>query len=166
MKKKSIELKLYAIRYSSNGEINVNDDKGVCYYPNDIHNLNGSALIHEDYYDKLFGIDRQSTSYWHKRLSIVEITREENNKTFSIYRKFYPVKSVEMKGKIAVTYHDILFLKEEHHSILKEDVYIEKGSILMFFLKHPNEVVYISFVVSVLSLLIALLSIILTIILL
>ena len=166
MKRNSIKLKLYAIHFSSKGEINVNDDKGVCYYPSDIHHLKGSVLMHESYYNELFGYDRQSTSHRNKRISVVKISRIEGKKTYSIYRKFYPVKTPVMKGIIALPYHDLLFLKDIHNSIIKEDVCIKKGCRFMFFLKHPDEVVSISFVVSIFSLLVALLSLIITVILL
>ena len=156
---------LYAISPCEDGKASYDDNKFCFHFKPDVSSFEDTAVLHIDEYEKLFGKKRNSTNAFCKRLSVVKITyMDDNGRKWSVYRKFRPSYMNQSKGKVAVSYHTPLFLKDEEGSILGKDVSIQKSNFINFYLTHPNEVVQISLVLALWSLVLGILSIILSLI--
>ena len=161
------ELTLYAlIATKKGGRQEFDDVKYRLHYKPDVSYFEDTAVLYIDEYEKLFNKGRNNANAMLKRLSVVKITYvDDNGQTWSVYRKFRPCYDKQCRGKIAVTYHTLLFLKDEDGSILGKKVFVKKGSRLMYYLKHPNEIVQISFVLAILSVILGALALVLTLVL-
>lgn len=155
---------LYALTATEkSGRLEFDDAKYRLHYKPDVSSFEDTAVLHIDEYEKIFKKGRNCANVMLKRLSVVKITYVDNNgQPWSVYRKFRPCYDKGCIGKVAVAYHTLLFLKDEDDSILGKKVVVKKGCWLMYYLKHPNEVVQISFVLAILSVILGILALVLT----
>lgn len=156
---------LYAIRpYSTRGE---DDNKIVgnktfsLHYSDDLSAYEASVIMTKSAYMNIFKIERDKAYSFRKHLSVVRITYiDTNGKRHSIYRRYWPYNHKEdFEGKLAVTTHSFLFLKEGKESILGQTVEVKRSCAFNYYFNHPNEAVRCSFYLGMLSILLGLLSI-------
>ena len=160
-----VQLFVIASTHDTDGKRKVNDKGEYKYhYDRDVRIYDDVVILHLDYYEKLFGKKRNEAGALNKRLSVVKITNIVNNKKYSIYRRFIPCKDNDMKGKAAVSYHSLLFLKEDDNNLLGKNVEIQKGSGVKYYMKHPDAIVFISFMLASFSILLGVLSLVIAII--
>lgn len=129
------------------------------HYADSLAKLEDFAIMYRGDYERLFHVSRDKADNRLKRLSVVKITYiDKNGNDYSIYRKFRPCDNEAFKGCVAVSYHSLLFLKEDRETILGEKVQIEKSCPCQYYRNHPNEVVLFSYRTSVLSIALGFLS--------
>ena len=136
---------------------------GIWYFGHDVSSFEDTVIMHIDDYERVFGRKRNNTKVEQKRLSVVKITYIDRKVKKTIYRKFRPTKNEAIRGKVAVSYHSLLFLKEGDDSIVGKTVDVQKSWCLPFYLNHPNEVVHTSFLLAMLSVILSVVSIIISI---
>lgn len=165
-KKHGKEFILYALATTKGAcKLEFDDVKYYLHYKPDVSSFEDTVVLHIDEYEEIFKQVRNRANGILKRLSVVKITYVDNNgQSWSVYRKFRPCYDKQCIGKVAVTFHTLLFLKDEDGSILGNKVFVKKGCCLMYYLKHPNEVVQISFVLALLSMILGAFALILTLI--
>lgn len=161
------EFTLYALVATKDGGSQEFDNvKYRLHYKLDVSSFEDTAVLHIDEYENIFNKGRNSANAMLKRLSVVKITcMDDNGQTWSVYRKFRPCYDKQCRGKIAVTYHTLLFLTDVDGSVLGKKVFVKKGSRLMYYLKHPNEIVQISFVLAIMSVILGAMALVLTLVL-
>ena len=140
--------------------------KGVFCFGWDVVAFEDSAVMERSEYKKIFGKERNRVSSFKKRFSVLKITNEDKDGKHTIYRLFRPSNKKELEGKVAVTYHSLLFLKEDDYDLLKNDtsVTVEPSSALMFLLHHPDGITHSGFLLAAIALIISTLSVIISII--
>lgn len=141
-------------------------DDNAFYFGRDVSSFEDSAVMERSEYKKIFGKDRNRVSSFKKRFSVLKITNEDKDGKHTIYRLFRPSNKKELEGKVAVTYHSLLFLKEDDYDLLKNDtsVTVEPSSALMFLLHHPDGITHSGFLLAAIALIISTLSAIISII--
>ena len=141
-------------------------DDNAFYFGRDVFCFEDSAVMERTEYNKIFGKDRNRVSSFKKRFSVLKITNEDKDGKHTIYRLFRPSNRNKLEGKVAVTYHSLLFLKEDDYDLLKNDtsVTVEPSSALMFLLHHPDGITHSGFLLAAIALIISTLSIIISII--
>ena len=143
----------------------VDTDKHSLVLNYDLYTFEDVAIMHLCDYEAIFGHSRNMGNIREKRLSVVKITyRDELSKQKSIYRQYRPSYLPELQGKVAVTVHSVLFLKEGEKPILGRTVVVSRGNRLQFYLNHPNPIVRTSFILGAISVALGIISIIIVII--
>lgn len=159
-----VQLYVIASTHDTNGKREVNEKGEYKYhYDSDVKVYDDVVILHIDYYEKLFGRNRNIAGALYKRLSVVKITNNVDNKRFSIYRRFIPSYDDKLKEKAAVSYHSLLFLKEDNKDLRGKDVVIQKGSRIKYYMKHPDAIVFTSFILAFTSIFLGTLSLVITI---
>ena len=137
------------------------------YYFEEARELEDAAVFDKGQYPVIFKKNRNQAKEFEKHLSVVKITFEEKIddklKKHSIYRRFYALSRKDLNGKVVVPLHSLLFLKNGDESLSGSTVTVSRGSVVMFFLKHPNIAVRSSFYLGIISVGLGVLSIILSI---
>ena len=159
---------LYAIRpYSTRGKDNkiVENKNFFLHYSDDLHPYEASVIMTKNAYKDIFKIDREMACSFRKHLSVVRIRYiDTDGKRHSIYRRYWPYNQKEnFEGNLAISAHSLLFLKEGPESILGHKVEVKRSCPFKFYFNHPNDAVRCSFYLGLLSILLALLSIVLAI---
>lgn len=162
----SNKITLYAIRpYSTKGKDNkiVDNKNFFLHYSDDLHPYEASVIMTKEAYKDIFKIDREKACSFRKHLSVVRIRyTDADGKRHSIFRRYWPYNQKEdFEGKLAVSTHSLLFLKEGLDSPLGHKVEVKRSWAFNFYFNHPNDAVRCSFFLGLLSILLALLSIVL-----
>ena len=150
----------------TNRGFNSNDKK---FYFEEARELEDAAVFDKSQYSIIFGKKRNQAKEVEKYLSVIKISylegKDGKGKKHSIYRRFYALTRKDLNGKVAVSLHSLLFLKNGDESLSGATVEVSKGSRLLFFLRHPNIAVRSSSYLGIISIGLGILSIILSVVL-